>query len=173
MAAVRVGSQPLADGQAVMDLPPVVGRSVRGIDPKRLDGVDRLQHLLDLRPTGKVKQAFSARSHVGHGRVARAGSHGAQDVDARDDGAVVVGSPADKRKDAAWRERDEAPLAVEDVLLCGATEADPVLDALLDPHELDMSEVAHAVPPALSGNSRDRRSRSISATVIPRWNAAT
>jgi hypothetical protein len=65
----------------------------------------------------------------------------------RDDGAVVVGSPTHEGEDAAWRERHEAPLTVEDVFLSDSTEADPVLDALLEPHELDMSELVHAVRP--------------------------
>src|SRR5690606_16241521 len=53
--------------------------------------------------------------------------------------------------------------------LCNAAEADPVLDALLDPQELDTRKLAHGTSPALAGNLRDRRSPS---TAMPRWNAA-
>src|SRR4051794_38780930 len=114
---------------------PVIRRSVGGIDAEGLDGVDRVEDFFDLRPAGQPEQAFSAWPNVRHGRVTLPGPCRAQDVDARDDGAVVVGGPTDERKDAVRRKRDEAPLTVEDVLLCGAAEADPVLDTLLDPHK--------------------------------------
>ena len=49
-----------------MNVPPVIRRSVSGIDPERLDGIDRLQHFLDLRPAAEPEQAFSAGSHIGY-----------------------------------------------------------------------------------------------------------
>src|SRR5262249_29322868 len=99
--------------------------------PERFDGVDRLYDLLDLRPAGQAQQALPARAHERHGRVVLARSDGAQDIDAGDDGAVVVRRPADERKDAARRERDATPLPIDHMLLGDAAEADPVLDALL------------------------------------------
>src|SRR5260370_982914 len=168
MPGVRVGSGLLADGQAIVDVLPVVGCGIGRIDAERFDGVDRLKHLLDLRPAGNAQQTLAAGAHIGHRRVALAGRDRAQDIDARYDGAVVVRGPADEREDAARRKRNDAPLTVDDVLLGDPAEADPVLDAVLDPHELDMRELAHAVPPGWSGNSRASRSRSISATVIAR-----
>jgi hypothetical protein len=50
MPAARVRARPVADGQAVVDVLPVVGRDVGGIDAERFDGLDRLEYLLDLRP---------------------------------------------------------------------------------------------------------------------------
>src|SRR5215467_14052816 len=173
MAAARVGPRLFADRETVVDVPPVLRRGVRGIDPERVDDVDRLQDLLDLWPSGHAQQTLPAGAHEGHGRVPFARSNGPQDIDAGDDGAVVVRGPADEREDAARREGHDTPLSIDHMLLDDAAEADPVLDALLEPCQLDMSEVAHAAPPAFSGNSRDRRSRSMSATVTPRWNAAT
>src|SRR5258705_5272197 len=82
--------------------------------------------------------------------------------------AVVLRVKRKNGEVAPRRKRNDTPLTVDDVLLGDPAEADPVLDALLDPHELDMCEFAHAVPPGLSGNSRVSRLRSISATVIPR-----
>src|SRR5215467_2021231 len=173
MAAARVGPRLFADRKTVVDMPPVLRCGVRRIDPERIDRVDRLQHLLDLRPSGLAQQALPAGTHERHGQIAFTRSNGPQDVDAGDDGPVVVRGPADEREDAARREGHDAPLSIDHMLFDDAAEADPVLDALLEPCQLDMSEVAHAAPPAFSGNSRDRRSRSMSATVTPRWNAAT
>ena len=65
----------------------------------------------------------------------------------RYDGSVVVPSPADEGKDAPGRERDDAPLAVDDMSFDDPAEADSVLGALPDPQEFDMRELAHAVPP--------------------------
>jgi hypothetical protein len=38
----------ITGGQAVVNMPPVVGRDVGGIDAQRFDDLDRLQHFLDL-----------------------------------------------------------------------------------------------------------------------------
>jgi hypothetical protein len=111
--------------------------------------------------------------YIRHGDVALAGCDGTQDIDARQGGSVVVPNPPHEGEDAAYLKRNDARMAVDDVLTDASTEADSVLDLLLDPQELDMSEFAHAVPRGLGGNSRDKRSRSISATVIPRRKAAT
>src|SRR6266496_4575330 len=133
MTATCVGPWLLTDGQTVVNMPPVLRRRVGRIDLDRLNGVDRLQDFFDIRPPREAQQALSARAHVGHGRVALARPDGAQDVDAGDDGAGVVRRPADERKDTAWRERDDASLPIDHMILCDAAEADPVLDALLEP----------------------------------------
>ena len=78
------------------------------------------------------------------GLIALAGGDGAHDVDARDDGAVVVGRPADEGEDAARREADDAAVAVEDLLSDLPAEAYPVLDALLVPGQFDKGECASA-----------------------------
>src|SRR5690349_6237946 len=115
-----------------MDVPPVLGRGVCRVDSECFHAVDRLKNLLDFRPTGDAEQALAAWTYKRYSRVAFACLYGAQDVDPRHDGAEVVGRPAYKRKDAVCRKRDDAMLSIDDVLLDGAAEADPVLDAPLD-----------------------------------------
>ena len=72
---------------------------VGGIDAELLDGIDRLQHALDLRPAGDAQQDFAAGTDEGTVEIGFAGRDGAQDVDARDDGAEVVRRPADVGED--------------------------------------------------------------------------
>jgi len=142
MPARAVGPRPLADRQAVMNMPPMLGCGIDRIDAERFDDIDCLQDLLDLRPAGETQEALPAGTYEGNGRVTLPVPNGAQNIDARDDGAVVVGYPANESKDTGWRERDDAPLPIDDVLLCNSAEANPVLDALLDEGQLDMSESA-------------------------------
>src|SRR5712691_10019450 len=112
MPGLGVGSRPLPDGQAIVDVLPVVRGGISGIDAERLDGVDGLKHLLDLRPSGDAQQTFTARAHTRHGDVALAWRDRAQDVDARYGGSVLVAGPADESEDAAGLKRDDAPLLV-------------------------------------------------------------
>src|SRR6266436_8554719 len=146
MPSPRVGSWPLANGHAIVDMLPVLWGGIRRIDAESLDGVDGLQHLLDLGPPGDLQQTFAARAYVRHGDVALARRDGTQDIDARDRGSVVVPSPPDEAEDAARLKGNDAPLAVDDMLIDASTEADSVLDPLSDPQEFDMGEFAHAVP---------------------------
>src|SRR5262245_45803238 len=68
----------------------------------------------------------------------------------RHEGAVVAGCPAYERKDAICVKRDDAMLSIDYVHHDDAAEADPVLDTLLEPCQLDMSELAHVTSPASS-----------------------
>src|SRR6516225_6044581 len=79
--------------------------------------------------------------HVGHGRTPFTWPDRAQDVDARSHGAVVVRRPPYERKDAAGRERDDASVAVNDLLFGDTTEANPVLDALFEPQKFDLRQI--------------------------------
>jgi hypothetical protein len=45
----------------VVDMMPIVLRDVCGIDAERVDGVGRLQHLLDSWPAGQVQKTLSSR----------------------------------------------------------------------------------------------------------------
>src|SRR5882672_3006707 len=173
MPSPCIGSRPLADGQAIVDMLPVLWGGIGRIEAERLDSIDGLQHLLDLGPPGNLQQTFPAGAHIGHGDVSFAGRDRAQDVDARYRGSVLVPSPADEGEDAACLKGNDPPLAVDDMFIDASTEADSVLHLLSDPQELDMREFAHAAPRGLGGNSRESRSRSISATVVPRRKAAT
>src|SRR6266851_8719369 len=173
MPGLSVGSRPLADRHTIVDVLAVLWGGIGRIDAERLDGIDGLQHLFDLGPSGNLQQTFAAWAHIRHGDVALAGHDRAQDIDARQGGSVLVPSPADEGEDASRLKGNDAPLAVDDVLLDASTEADSVLHLLSDPQELDVRQFAHAAPRGLGGNSRDGRSRSISATVVPRRKAAT
>lgn len=118
----------------------MIGTGLSGIDADRLDGIDRLQHSLDLRPTGNAQQDLAAGAYIGDRRIGLIRPDGAQDVDARDDGAEAVSCPANVSEDAAWREAENAPAPVEDLLGDLVTKAYPVLDLLLDPDQFDMRE---------------------------------
>ena len=150
MSAVRIGSWQFAGKETIVDVPPVLGRGVRRIDSEGLNTVDCLKNLLDLRPTTEVEQALAARAHKWDGRIAFALLNGAQDIDTRHGGAVVVGCPAHERENGVCCERDDAMLPIEHVLLDRAAEADPVLNALLEPGQLDVSEARSCHSPCLA-----------------------
>ena len=95
MARACVWPRRFIDGQAVVDVNPIVGRGVGRIDAERFDNVDPLQHTFDLRPAG---------AHIGRGRAALAGRDSPDDVDARDDGTEVARGPAHERENTARRE---------------------------------------------------------------------
>ncbi len=101
MPGLSVGSRPLADGDAIVDVLPVLGGGIGRIDAERLDGIDGLQHLLDFGPPGNLQQTFAAGAHIRHGDVRLAGRDGTEDIDARQGGSVLVPSPADEGEDAA------------------------------------------------------------------------
>ena len=42
-----------------------------------------------------------------------------------------------------WRKRKNPPLPIEDLFLGVTAKANPVLDALLKPQQLDMGEITH------------------------------
>jgi hypothetical protein len=65
-----------------VDVTPVIGRGVCGIDAERRDGVYRMKHLLYLPPTGQLQQALAAGAHVGDGGAELAWRDGSQDIDA-------------------------------------------------------------------------------------------
>jgi len=57
MSAAAVWSWLFANGQAVVNVSPMIGRGVRRIDAERLGAIDRMKHLLDLWPAGQAQQA--------------------------------------------------------------------------------------------------------------------
>src|ERR1700676_3551263 len=92
----------MAGGETVVEVAPVFPRGVGGIDVERLDGVDRLQHALDLRPAIDPQQDLAPRAHERQRLETCARLDRAHDVHARDDGAEVVRRPAHERENAAW-----------------------------------------------------------------------
>ena len=51
-----------ADGHPVVDVAPMVRRNVDRVDAARLDGVDELEHALDLRPAVELQEKVAART---------------------------------------------------------------------------------------------------------------
>jgi hypothetical protein len=105
-------------------------------------------------PTGQPQQDIAAGPHVWHGCAALAGGDRAQNVDPRHNCSKAIGSPAYKREYAARCKRQDAPPPIENLFLSMATEANPVLDALLEPKKLDMGEITHAGSPSAEKDCR-------------------
>ena len=140
MAFSGVGARLATRGQTVMDVPPMIRRDGDRIDADGFHRVDRLEHKLDLGPAVDAQQDIAAGTHEWQRRIGFATCHGPHDVDARDDRAEVVRRPADKGEGAARRETDNAPAAIEDLLLGETAEAYPVLDTLFVPGQFDMGQ---------------------------------
>jgi hypothetical protein len=92
-----------------------------------------------------LQQAVTAGTYIRNGDVGLARRDGTKDVDPRLHGSMDIAGPAQKRKDAPWCERHDTPMAVDYVLLVDPAEPDPVLDALLDPQQVDVGEVGRGV----------------------------
>jgi hypothetical protein len=58
--------------------------------PRSFDGIDELEHSLDLGPAGEPQQTIVTRAYVRHGGAALSRSDRAQDIDSRDGCAEVV-----------------------------------------------------------------------------------
>ena len=91
MLLERVGTRLCGLRQAVVDVPPMIGRDSAGSMPS-LDGVDELEYVLDLRPAFDLEQDVAARAHERQRLIGLARRHGAHDVDARGDRAEIVGA---------------------------------------------------------------------------------
>src|SRR3984893_724909 len=163
--------------QAVVDVPPVVRRNVGRIDAQRLDGINRLQHALDLRPAVYPQQTLPAGSDKADRRTGVARTNGGPDVDTGDDGGLIMRRPADESEDVARREGNDTALPVDDLLGGDTAEAYPALETLLDPDQIDVSvrvgrDGDHDAAPPL-GEACSGISRRMSATVTPRWKASS
>lgn len=131
MMITTVSARRLANRDSVVDMTPVIGRSVLRIDADRLDRVDRFQGVLDLGPTGEPEQDLAAGSHAGHRRDRLISANRAENVDPGDDRPVLVRRPADEGEDASGRKGNDSPAAVDDALLRDSAESDPALDSSL------------------------------------------
>ena len=52
MAVCGVGARRFAGREPVVELPPMIGTSISWIDAELLDGINALEHKLDLGPSG-------------------------------------------------------------------------------------------------------------------------
>src|SRR3982074_2115150 len=114
-------------------MPPVIRTGVRRVDADLFNGIDCLQHALDLRPACDSQQNFTARAHIGNRGERFAPPDSAEDVDPRDDRAEVPRRTPDLGDNAVRREAQDAAATIEDLLCDITAEADPVLDLLLMP----------------------------------------
>ena len=113
------------------------------IDGEGLDRVNDLKNFLDLGPVGDVQENIGAGLNVRHSDVGLARCDGAENVDLRQDRAVIVSRPVHDRKDAIGRKAHDAACVIEDLLSCDMAEADPGLYVFLDPQEFDLGDSAH------------------------------
>src|SRR5579883_2306045 len=140
MLVAAIGTRLVPDAEAVVDMPPVIGRDVGRIDAKGLDGVDRREHALNLWPAAHPQQDLAAGTDEGQRLIGFARRDRAHDVDARIDSPEVARGPADESEDRVRREAEDTAAAIDDRLAGIAAEPDPVLDALLEPGQLDGRE---------------------------------
>lgn len=128
----------MSGAHAIGDVPPVIWSDIAGVDVGALHCIDVAEYLLDFRPGFDLQEDVAAGTHERQRLIGFARLDGAHDVDAREDGAEVVGSPTDEGEDAARTEGKNTPAAVENFFVRLAAEPDPVLDPLLNPGQFDM-----------------------------------
>src|ERR1700690_730667 len=119
----------------------MVRRGVSRIDPAGFDGVDRPENVVDLGPAIDAQKNLAAGTDERQRRIGFTLRDRARDVDPRDDRPEAIGRPAPERENGAGREAGYPPAAVDDCFLGDVAEADPVLDALLEPGQLDAREI--------------------------------
>ena len=118
MALARIGPRFVTDGEAAMDVAPMVRRNVARFHAERFHRIDRLEHALHLRPTNAVQQDFTAGGDEGKRLIGFPRGDGAHDIDARDDSSEVVGrTSARTRRRCQASKAEGAAAAVEDLSL--------------------------------------------------------
>jgi hypothetical protein len=138
-ARLNSGSDP------IVDVPPMVGINIGGGDPQCFNRVNDLKDTLNFRPALGCQQNVTTGTHKWQRLESLTSIDGAHDVDTRKDGAVVIRCPAHEGKDRIWRERNNAPTAVKDLLLCSLSKANPVFNLLLDPGHFHVGEIVFAL----------------------------
>ena len=149
-----IGAGGDASTDAVVDVPPMIRACVSRIDAQGLDLIDGGEHLFDFRPAGNTQQALRSGDYAGHGCQGFMWIAGAQNIDARDERAIVAARPADECEDAAGAEPQRAAAVIENLFLRRMAEADPALDLAFDVQKFDTGERGHdARPPLLKACS--------------------
>ena len=129
--------------QPVVNVAPIVRRRVSRVDVERFDHIDDLKNPFDLGPARQTQQAIAAGRDTRHDRIGFTRSGRAQDVDPALRGTEVIRLPADESEDGAGIESDGAATAALNRCSHDPAEANPVLDLVLDPDELDSGAAAH------------------------------
>ena len=140
-------------------LAPVVGIDLGRVDPETLDSIDMAQDLLDLGPAFDLQQNLATGTHEGQRLTGATRRDRAHNVDARNNGSVVIRRPADEAKHGAGTEEDDAAAAVEDLRSGLLAEPDPELDPLLHPGQFHARQRAAetGVERSVSGHAGDHK----------------
>src|SRR3546814_16024574 len=80
MTLQRVGPRVFICRETVVDVPPMVGRGVGGVDAQRVHGVDSLAHALDLGPAVDEQPNLAAGGDARPGLIGFARKARAQDA---------------------------------------------------------------------------------------------
>ena len=99
-----------------MQVPPPVRRDHCGIDAAGLDIRNRIECALHPRPAIEAQQNLPTRYHAGYCRNDLTSFARPQNVETRQNRAVVIRFPTHKGKDLARREGDDTPTPVENAL---------------------------------------------------------
>src|SRR5260370_7770221 len=110
---------------------PPVRRDRCGIDAAGLDIRNGIECALHARPAIEAQQDLSARCYAGYGRNDLTNIARAQNVETRQNRAVVIRFPTHKGEDLAGSEGDDTATPVEDALARLGAKAQPVLDPTL------------------------------------------
>src|SRR5690606_32976379 len=135
MAFDGIGASRLPGAQPIVDMAPMFGCDIAGIEALSLHLVYGFKAQANFRPALYRQQQFAARPHEGYSGVGIAGTNGAQDVDAGMHRSIVVGRPPDECDDRIGPEQNDTALATEDAFAGNAAEAYPVLKPLLNPYQ--------------------------------------
>ena len=116
MLARTIRARCFANSHSVVDMAPMVRRDLDRVDAACLDRVDKLEHALHLRPAIDAQEDVRAGRDGRHRLARRSRLNGAQDVEAREHGPVLIRGPSDQREDASGKEEEDASAPVEDLV---------------------------------------------------------
>ena len=126
--------------QPVVDMMPVVGSYIAGMDANVLDRIDQRKDLANLWPASHREQDLRARIDLRQSGERLAETGGLGDRERGANGPVVVRSPPNQGKDLSRSIAFDTRPAVEDALCNGLAEPKPVFLHAAAPHQRDMRE---------------------------------
>ena len=124
--------------QPVVDMMPVVGSYIAGIDANVLDRIDQRKDLANLWPASHREQDLRARIDLRPSGERLAETGGLGDRECGANGPVVVRSPPNQGKDLSRSIAFDTRPAIEDALCNGLAEPKPVFLHAAAPHQRDM-----------------------------------
>ena len=106
-----------------VNVTPIIGADFLRGEAKRLNGVDRSERELDLPPAKGPEQDLSARLDAKDRGARLSVIAGAENVDAGNTRAMLIGRPAHEAEYGAGREADDAPPAIDSLVRDRGSEA--------------------------------------------------